>query len=498
MPLFGIETEYGIAVEGKSAHDLMQESVELVRAYAGPHVADRWNYRGEDPRRDMRGFTVDHLSHDPDDAQFDAPGARPMSMTEERSDRVLANGARFYNDHGHPEYSTPECAGLRDLVAHDRAGERIVWECARRRMAEADLAVSLYKNNTDYHGASYGCHEGYLMRRDVPPDRLIQGMIPFLVTRQIFAGAGKVSGPNEPGFHLSQRAEYISVEASVDTLHNRPIMNTRDEPHATPRMFRRLHVIVGDANLCEWATAAKVGTTSLVVRLLEEGWDLPIRLQNPINAIKEISRDRALRWLVTLSDGRTMDAVDLQRIYLEEAKSRLTGQSPDSDWALVEWEAVLDALEKDIVLAADRVDWIAKRQLLEQYMEEERVGWEDPIMQSLDLAYHDLDPESGLYLGMEAAGDMRRLVTDRRIEAAMECPPEDTRAYLRGMFVRQFAPAVRSIGWNGVAFEHEGEHLLFDMNPLVEENVRVLNEEMSRAAALNDVIQVIRSPGRTQ
>src|SRR5579872_1416373 len=299
--LFGIETEYGIAVEGRGAGDLIQESIALVRSYAGTCVTG-WNYRGEDPRRDMRGFTVDRLSTDPDDAQFDAPGTPPMSMAEERSDRILANGARFYNDHGHPEYSTPECSNLRDLVAHDRAGERIVWECAQRRARDLDAPVHIYKNNTDYHGASYGTHEGYLMRRDLPPDTLIRALIPFLVTRQLYAGCGKVGLEVDRGsqalFQLSQRADFFSVEASVDTLHNRPIFNTRDEPHATPRRYRRLHVILGDANLSEWATAVKVGATDLVLSLLEQGWTPNIAIRNPVQTLKALSRDPSLRWLV--------------------------------------------------------------------------------------------------------------------------------------------------------------------------------------------------------
>jgi proteasome accessory factor A len=500
--LFGIETEYGIAVEGRGAGDLMQESIALVRSYAGPHVTG-WNYRGEDPRRDMRGFTVDHLSTNPDDAQFDEPGRPPMSIAEERSDHILANGARFYNDHGHPEYCTPECSNLRDLVAHDRAGERIVWECAQRRAQALGAPVYIYKNNTDFHGASYGTHEGYLMRRDVPPNTLIQALLPFFVTRQIYAGAGKVGVevdrvPNTI-YQLSQRADFFTVEASVDTLHNRPIVNTRDEPHATPRLYRRLHVIVGDANMSEWATATKVGAAALVIRLLEEGWTPAIKLRNPVGAIKEVSRDQTLRWLVTLDDGRTISAIDVQRHYLQEAQRRLAGSSPDADWVLVEWAGVLDALERDILLAADRVDWIAKRRLLDQFMQEEGIDWENPILQSLDLAYHDLDPESSLFLGLEQQGQIRRLVTEKRIEAAMTCPPQDTRAFLRGFFVHRFGSAVRAVGWNGVAFRHNGDDLLFDMNPLVDGRVGALNEELGALNTLDEVVAAIRrEPGEVE
>jgi proteasome accessory factor PafA2 len=493
--LYGLETEYGLAVDGRGAGDMMQESIALVRSYAGDCVTG-WNYRGEDPRRDMRGFTVAHLSTDPDDAQFDAPGQPPMSMAEERSDRILANGARLYNDHGHPEYSTPECASLRDLVAHDRAGERIVWECAQRRAEALGAQVTLYKNNTDYHGASYGAHEDYLMRRDVPPDTLIPALIPFLVTRQIWAGAGKVGvevdRADKPIFQLSQRADFISVEASVDTLHNRPLVNTRDEPHATPRHYRRLHVILGDANMSEWATAMKVGATALVLSLLEEGWTPGMKLRDPVRTVKEVSRDQTLRWLVTLEDGQILSAMDVQRLYLAEAQRHLCGSSEDADWALMEWAAVLDDLERDILRAADRVDWVAKRRLLEHYMEAEGVGWDDPFMQSLDLAYHDLDPDGGLYMGLEQAGEMRRLLSDKRVEAAMTCPPQDTRAFLRGLFVSRFGSAVRSVGWNGVAFAHDGDDLLFDMNPLVESNVRLLNDELASAHTLDDVVAAIR------
>src|SRR5579871_2596382 len=323
--LFGIETEYGIVVDGLGANDWIAESIALVRSYAGKSVGG-WNYRGEDPRRDMRGFTVQRLSTNPDDAQFDAPGTAPMSREEERSDRILVNGARFYNDHGHPEYATPECSTLRDLVAHDKAGERIAFAAAQRRAQQRNLAVTLYKNNTDFHGASYGTHEGYLMARSVPTDAVIQGLLPFFVTRQIYAGAGKCGIENDSTsrdsktFQLSQRADFFSVEASVDTLHNRPLVNTRDEPHATPRRYRRLHVICGDANMSEYATALKVGTTSLVLKLLEEGLTPTIRLSDPVRAVKQVSRDRTLQQTLDRQGGPPVTALEVQRIYQEEAE----------------------------------------------------------------------------------------------------------------------------------------------------------------------------------
>lgn len=496
--LFGIETEYGIVVEGLGANDWISESIAVVRSHAGPAVSG-WNYRGEDPRRDMRGFTVHHLSTNPDDAQFDAPGAARMSSEEERSDRVLANGARLYNDHGHPEYSTPECRSLRDLVAHDKAGERIVFAAAQRRAQQRGCAVTLYKNNTDFHGASYGTHEGYLMQRDVPTDALIEALLPFFATRQIYAGAGKVgmeNGGSAGGvtFQLSQRADFCAVEASVDTLHNRPLVNTRDEPHATPRHYRRLHVICGDANMSEYATALKAGATGLVLSLLEEGLTPPIKLIDPVRAVKQVSRDRTLKQTLERQGGPAVTALDIQRIYQEEAARRLCGRDEETDWVLAEWAATLDALESDPMRLADRLDWVAKFMLLDAFREEQHLDWSDPYLQSLDLAYHDVDPEQGLYYGLEQAGEMRRLVTDGRIQAAMSCPPADTRAFIRGLFVERFGGAVRSIGWNGIAFRHKDEDMIFDMNPLVEENVRVLNEELAAAESLDDFVQAIQRP----
>ncbi len=495
--LFGIETEYGIVVEGLGASDWITESIAVVRSHDGPMVGG-WNYRGEDPRRDMRGYTVSALSQNPDDAQFDAPANSPaakMSREEERSDRVLSNGARLYNDHGHPEYATPECRTLLDLVAHDKAGERILHRAAQKRASVKGVPVSIYKNNTDFHGASYGTHEGYLMRRDVPTDALIAALLPFFATRQIYAGAGKVGIENETGakplYQLSQRADYFSVEASVDTLHNRPLVNTRDEPHATPSKYRRLHVICGDANMSEYATALKVGTTSLVLTLLEEGLRPNLKLENPVLAVKQVSRDLTLKKELDRADGFPITAVEVQRLYQQEAEKRLRGTSEETDWLLNEWNATLTALETDPFSLADRIDWAAKYRLLNEFREAESLEWSDPYLQSLDLAYHDVDPEAGLYYGLEQSGEMRRLVTEARVEAAVECAP-DTRAFLRGLFVQRFGSAVRSIGWNGVAFQHKDEDYLFDMNPLVEENVSALNEEFAGANRLEDVVAILQ------
>jgi Pup amidohydrolase len=470
----------------------------VVRAYAGLS-AGPWDYRLEDPRRDMRGYRVEHLTQNPVDAQYDRPGAPRLSNEEERSDRVLANGARLYNDHGHPEYSTPECRTLRDLVAHDRAGERIVLECARLRAAATGRAVSIFKNNTDFHGMSYGCHEGYLLPRELPFEKLQLGLMPFFVTRQIFAGAGKtgveLGGPleSECAFQLSQRADFFTEEASVDTLHRRPIVNTRDEPHADPRKYRRFHVIVGDANMSEFATALKVGTTSLVLELIASGWEPLFRVRRPVDAIRWVSRDPTLRWLVELEDGRRMPAVDLQRIYLSDCRRLFAGAHPDADWTLTAWEQTLNALEHDPFSQEGRLDWVAKRRLLETYIEAENIWWEDETIRSLDLEYHNVDPELGLYHGLEQAGQMERLTTDEQIESAMREGPRDSRAWVRGEAVRRFGDRIRQIGWGRVGLEQGGEMKWLDLHPLVDGNVAALTAQLETEGELDRWLELTKA-----
>ncbi len=327
--VFGLETEYGITVEGAATVDVVAESIELVRSYTQQGALMKWDYALEDPHLDARGFRAAELLQDTDEsAYFEIDRNRPLSFQEIKSDLVLANGARFYNDHAHPEYSTPECTTLRELVAHDKAGERIVAECARRRTAALPegQVVRLYKNNTDFVGHSYGCHDNYLISREVPWGRVVSGMQPFLVTRQIFAGAGKMgieaeSAAGEAGvFQISQRSDFFSVLVSIDTMNKRPLINTRDEPHANPHKYRRFHVIIGDSNMSEWATALKVGTTALVLDLIERGLAPEIELAQPLAALKAISRDQTFAWIIELSDGRTISAIDLQRLYLRAAQ----------------------------------------------------------------------------------------------------------------------------------------------------------------------------------
>src|ERR1700726_1575980 len=304
--VFGLETEYGITVNGADNVDVVAESIELVRRYTDHGAHMKWDYELEDPHLDARGFRAKALMQDTDEsAYYEIDKNRPLSFEEIKSDLVLSNGARFYNDHAHPEYSTPECTTLREIVAQDKAGERILAECARRRNLKLQQGqeVRLYKNNTDFVGHSYGCHDNYIMSRTVPWDRLVSDVVPFLVTRQIFTGAGKLGiegegSAGQPGvFQISQRADFFSVLVSIDTMNRRPIVNTRDEPHADPGKYRRFHVILGDSNMSEFATAMKIGTMSLVLRSEERREAPQLEVAQPVDAPKGISRDPSYDWI---------------------------------------------------------------------------------------------------------------------------------------------------------------------------------------------------------
>ncbi len=467
MMLFGLETEYGIHVDGKGPAEMVAEARAVVRAWRGKS-AGPWDYASETPRLDLRGFEVDRLNRDRADQRWDKDSEHYESQSEERADRVLTNGARFYNDHGHPEYATPECRSLYDLVAHDKAGERIVWESAIAH-SESGSPVSIYKNNTDFHGASYGCHESYLIPRDIPYEDLRRALVPFLVTRQLYAGAGKVgvepSGRSETVFQLSQRADFITEEASIDTLSRRPVFNTRDEPHADPEWYRRLHVVSGDANMNERATALKVGASSAVLRMVAKGWRSELVIRQPAKAMQSISRDPECRWIVELEGNRTMAAVDIQRVYAEEAAEMLSREEDGEDifTALEMWMAALDGLEQNWSAMSHSVDWVAKRRLVEMYRESEGLEWDDPFLRSLDLAYSDLNPETGLFRALEQEGAARSLVSEADIVRAMEYPPSGTRAAVRGALVERFGSEIAALSWGGAWLGADGKRDYLDL-----------------------------------
>jgi hypothetical protein len=440
--IVGLETEYGLQIEDRGAADQVEEAIAFVRAYPGKH-ATGWDYRHEDPRRDARGFTAASLPADPVDARFDV--AHPINLPENeiRSDRVLPNGARLYNDHGHPEYSTPECLSVADLVAHDKAGERIVLACARAYAEATGRAARVFKNNTDYEGASYGTHENYLALRSVPFERYAEALLSFLPTRVIFAGAGKAGSDRArgPAFEISQRASVFAEQLGIGTLYRRPLVNTRDEPHANPAVWRRIHVIAGDANPQQYATALKVGTTALVLDLVEDGYGPQMRLTDPVRAISQVSRDDTYRWVVE-TEGGSAGAIDLQRQFLAAAQ-RYAGRDRQTDWLLTEWEATLDGLERGPLELADRLDWPAKLRVLQTYMDVEGAEWGSDRVLAADLEYHNIDAEAGIFECLDTV----RLVSEERIAQAVGSPPSDTRAAIRGAAVGRFADLIESITW---------------------------------------------------
>lgn len=462
--LFGLETEFGIARDTEGDYDVVADSIALVRAAIEPGVRMRWDYACEDPHQDMRGFRVDELRQDTDEANYFAQdAARPMSFTEIKSDLVLANGARFYNDHAHPEYCTPECSTLAELLAQDRAGERLAMACAQHVQSERSEAVLLYKNNTDFRGHSYGCHENYLLPRRLDWKALVRGIEAFLVTRQIFTGAGKFGLEAEdefvgPGFQISQRSDFFSELQSVDTMQRRPLINTRDEPHANAQLWRRFHVILGDANLSPFATRLKVGTTALVLELLA-GSPTPTQLaaslpalDDPLAALRYISRDPDWRWEV-VSSGRVSTALEVQRAYLDAVRARVPLNTPERQALVADWEEVLNDLATDPTRCGDRLDWVAKHALIRQFQQAQGVAEDDPWLQSLDLAYHRLDPEEGLYFGLEQAGAIRGVPAEEDVRRAEHHPPETTRALIRGLCIQKFGSAVISAQWDHVTLE---------------------------------------------
>jgi proteasome accessory factor A len=499
----GIETEYGITVDGAEAVDVVAESIALVRSYTQiePPVQDsalKWDYNLEDPHQDVRGFRVPELLQDFDEAKYFVQDQnRQLSFQEIKSDLVLSNGARFYNDHAHPEYSTPECKSLRDIIAQDKAGERIIEECVRRRnLRTTGGTVKVYKNNTDFVGHSYGCHDNYLLARSIPFEQVIRCLTPFLVTRQIFAGAGKVGIETEEhttagAYQISQRADFFSVLVSIDTMNRRPIINTRDEPHADSDKYRRLHVIVGDANLSEIAGALKLGTTALVLDLLETGHGPSmLDLVDPIAALKTISRDPTLKTPVRLVGGRTILPVDLQREYLAAATKVLRGRDADTDWTLATWQTVLDDLERDPMLCHDRLDWVAKQWLLETFADAEGLRWDDPWLQSLDLEYHNVRHDEGLYAELTRENKMQRFVTDDDIRRAIRQPPRDTRAYFRGRCVEKFAKEMTTVQWDEIAFGDDGhEFVIRLLNVFDEPEVQKYNVAIDNAPNVATLLQ---------
>jgi proteasome accessory factor A len=405
-----------------------------------------------------------------------------------RSSNVfLVNGARLYLDVGsHPEYATPECDSVIDVITHDKAGERILEQLAvsaedRLREEGIDGDVFLFKNNTDSANNSYGCHENYMTVRNDDLSSYDEVIIPFLVSRQIWAGAGKIfeNPRGGAGFCISQRAAHIWEGVSSATTRSRPIINSRDEPHADAERYRRLHVIVGDSNMSEYAGFLKVGACGFLLRMLEEP-DVVFRdmtLENPTRAIREISNDLTCRRTVRLASGREMSALDIQREFLDRALrfAERRDTTPEEDQILAMWEHVLDGIEKDPLSLHRECDWVAKHRMVESYRDRHGLALSDPRVLLLDLQYHDVNRRRSLYYLMQDRGMMERITTDAAINAAVDEAPSTTRAKLRGDFIRRAKERRRdfTVDWVHLKLNDQAQRTVLCKDPFRYEDERV-------------------------
>ena len=450
----GTETEYGISVIGRPDFNPVLASSLVVNAYSadGRHRA-RWDYEEESPLRDARGFTQGGVQEAPPDDDIGLANS------------ILTNGARFYVDHAHPEYSSPECSNPRDAVIWDKAGERILELAAQRAVAALPNAadqpgrILITKNNTDGKGAAYGMHENYIVDRTVPFGELVRQITPFFVSRQIMVGAGRTGNEfelDDVPYQIAQRSDFFEVEVGLETTLKRPIVNTRDEPHADPERFRRLHVIIGDANMSEVCTYLKLGATSLVLQMIEDGF-LPEAPTpgTPVKSLHAVSHDLTCRKTLDLKDGRKVTPVPLQWHYLDHAK-KYAEERDVASWAgdvLALWERILTALEDDPMTLDGVVDWVTKYRLLQRYVDRDGLSWSSDKLKLIDVQYHDVRRDKGLYNRLAAGGRVEQLVSESEIQHAIANPPDDTRAYFRGRCLEKFRDSVAAAGWDSIIFD---------------------------------------------
>jgi len=481
----GIETEYGILVRGADNNPVSASSL-LINAYLQRHMRRiGWDFEDERPGNDARGFSLDD-SFAPD-------------IETHLVNAVLTNGARYYVDHAHPEVSTPECLDALEIVRWDRAAEQIVRASmvAAAAMLPAGAEILCHKNNSDGKGNSYGCHENYLVAREVPFGRIVAQVTPHFVTRQIVIGAGKVGcelpgvASDEVPFQISQRADFFEEEVGLETTLKRPIVNTRDEPHCDASKYRRLHVIVGDANMSEVATFLKVGATAIVLSMIEDdamGDDLA--LANPVGAIRHVSHDPTLQRTVLLRSGRRATALEVQWSLLERARKYershglvSVGEAVGAD-VLSRWEAVLTGLEHDRDSVADVVDWVAKQRVVTGFAERHGLRGSDPRLKALDLQYHDMRPDKCL---ADRVG-LQTMIDPADVTSAMTQPPTTTRAYFRGRCLAKWPGEIVAANWDSLVFDIGRDPLrrVPMMEPLrgTAEHVARLIDESDTAAEL--------------
>jgi proteasome accessory factor PafA2 len=381
---------------------------------------------------------------------------------------VLLNGARLYVDHAHPEFSTPECGDPLEATLYDKAGERIMAEAAR---AATDILpegqrLLLHKNNSDGKGNSYGAHENYLVARDVPFGQIVHHLTGFFVSRQIFTGSGKLGsehGRSPIDYQISQRADFFEEEVGLETTLKRPLINTRDEPHADPTKYRRLHVIVGDATMSEVQTFVKLGSAALMLMALDDdALGEPLRLVDPVSCATAVSHDVSMSAGLNLQNGTLMTAIEMQQHYFTLLDAYVSSSDLPAVYKQVmgEWRGLLTDIEHGYESVADRLDWAAKLHVIEQYRQRDGLAWNDPKLRLVDLQFHDIDPDRGLFRRLERRGAIRKLFGDDDVASAMSEPPESTRAWFRGECLRRYGEDVVAANWDSLVFETGDSHLM--------------------------------------
>lgn len=449
LRILGTETEFGLIARSLDHPDSVANSLRLISHCPHLPAPDAiWDYENENPFFDARGFLVE------------GEPERPNHAYNHQLNKILANAGRLYVDGAHPEYSTPECSNPREVVAYERAGDSIVADCLTHLNSSMGIEeFFVYRNNSDGKGNSFGYHENYLLSREVDFKHIVETLLPFFVSRSIFCGAGKVgaeNGTDSIPYQISQRADFLECILDLNTMVNRPIINTRDEPHGHQSGNRRLHVIVGDSNMSEVSTFLKVGTTAIIMEMMEHRGVLPrIQLADPVQSIKDVSRDLAMKASLPLQNGQHISAIEIQRAFLQAAHDFYTTRelSPITKDVLVRWESVLDTLEQDPFLLHREIDWVAKRALILSYMDRKHCSWDDPRVRMIDLQYHDLRPTKGLYFTLERNGQIERLTHEEEIQRARQTAPTQTRAFFRGACLKHFPQQVYGMSWTSVLLD---------------------------------------------
>ena len=460
----GLENEYGISSAQNT--DPITLSNRIVFAYAKhvyPESNIRWDYDVESPLRDARGFDMSRAEAD------------PSQLTDEDQvipNLVLPNGARFYVDHAHPEFSAPEVLNPRDITKWDLAGEQIMKIAVALDAKDfPDDKIRVFKNNVDNKGSSYGTHENYQMKRTTDFSKIVTGLTPHFITRQIYCGAGRIGigqKSEEIGYQISQRADYIEAHVGLETTMKRPIINTRDEPHADPKISRRLHVIMGDANMSDFSNILKVGSTSLIISMIENGFlDFDeVNLQNPVGVVKDISHDLDLKKVYVTTNGKEFSAIDVQEWYLEKSKLYLSqhGYDDNSRQVIDFWEQAIAGLRNKKEDLADRIDWIAKLNLIKKYQEKNELTIEDDLIKSLDFKYSEITSDDGIAQVLKRNRLLKEYVNSMEVQIAISEPPTDTRAWFRGKTVSKFPKSIAAASWDSLIFDIDKNQPLFRIN----------------------------------